>query len=308
MSKSISNSYGPREELYFHKEASRGKRPLIIHVEDRPDMIFWRKIFNPYSESLDVRFVSEHSRWNEKEERKTLAKGKSSIMSLIKGGKLVLSENEIACVDADYDLLIEDTYTETINANPYIFTTKWYAIENIICHHTNLEVLYTALSEDEGCPDFKEFLETKAQKYAPLFLLHLLCRQYGLSDEYSMDALTNDIETIETEELTVREALEQHSDYTATMQCNINELETTIKAKGYEREDYYKIMQGHLLKSQIVYPFFKVQLTKDVPQSKEEEQRLEASIDDFFLFGYSLECLDVIQDIRKEVTVVLDLK
>ena len=251
MSKSILNSYGPREELYLYKEAKRGKRPLTIHVEDRPDMIFWRKIFTPYRDSLDIRFVSAHSRWNEKEERETSAKGKSSIMKVIKDGNLVLSEGEIACVDADYDLLIEDTYTETIKANSYIFTTKWYAIENIICHHTNLEDLFTALSEDEECHNFKEFLENKAQKYAPLFLLHLSCRQCNLSNEYSMDALTSDIEAIETDALTVREALEQHNEYTSTMQCYINELEKHLKANGYEQEDYYKIIQ--IKKISVVY-------------------------------------------------------
>lgn len=305
MSKSILNSYSSREELYLYNEAKRGKRPLTIHVEDKFDRNFWMRMFAPYAKTMDIRYVWQHEKFTKNKESKS--SGKSIVMSMIRDSKICLSQDEIVCVDADYDLLIEDTYTDTINANPYIFTTKWYAVENIICHHTNLEDLFITLSEEDIHLNFKEFLEAEARKYAPMFLLHLVCRQYYNSGEYSMDALTNDIKAIETGTLTVKEALKQHGNYIATMQCYIDELEERIKANGYEREDYYKIMQGHLLKSQIVYPFLKSHLMKDELLSK-EEQRLELSLDDFFLFGYSLEYLDVTQEIREKIAARLNLK
>ena len=111
MSTNILNSYSSRDELYFHSEEKRKKRPLTVHVEDRPDVIFWRKIFAPFEESLDISYVPAHSQWSEQKQRTVSAGGKSMIMTLIQKGKIALSEDEIACVDAVDDWIIADEYT-----------------------------------------------------------------------------------------------------------------------------------------------------------------------------------------------------
>lgn len=304
MSKNISNSYTSRDELLLRPEAKRRKRPLTIHIEDRLDRNFWMKIFAPYAEVLDINYVWQHTRFNG--HRETTSSGKTSIILSIRDSKICPSETEIACIDADYDLLIEDDYTQDIKSNPYIFTTEWHSVENIICHHNNIKAMFFALSEQQKCPDFKAFLEAKAQEYSLLFLLHLSSHQFD-ENEYPIGALTGDIESIEKDELTVPEVLEQHKKFLTAMQDYLNTLEGEIKVKGYERDDYYKIMQGHLLKSQIVYPFIKALLTNGKTLQAKEEQRLESHIEDFFLFGYSVEHLDITQEIRKTIASVLKL-
>lgn len=303
MSRSISNSYTAREELLLYPEAKRGKRPLTIHIEDRFDRNFWMKILAPYADVLDINYVWQHTRFNGHCE--TTSNGKSSIMSSIRDSKICLSETEIACIDADYDLLIDDDYTQYIKSNPYIVTTEWHSVENIICHYDNIKALFFALSDQQKCPDFKEFLETKAQEYAPLFLLHLTSHQFN-KDEYSLKHLTDDIESIENGQLTVLEVLKQHKEYIDGMQVCIDEIESNVKAQGYERDSYYKIIQGHLLMSQIARPYITKILTTAVPSI--DDKRLESYIDDFVSFGFSVEYKDVTTTIREKIALALHLK
>lgn len=305
MSSSIANSYNPREELFLYGESRRAKRPLTIHVEDADDKIFWIKIFESYSNRLDLNFVSQHVRL--KPDKNAESCGKSIIMKMIDDAQINLSENEIACVDADYDLIINDTFSKRMK-NQYIVNTKWYAIENIICHPHNLENLFVELSEKKETPDYAEWIKYESLKYAQLFLLHLSSRRLRKKNEYPVASLAKDITSIIDGDLTVQEVLEQHDNYISDYQYDINTLEEELHDLGYQREDYYKIMQGHTLLKQIVTPYMKETISGDTELVETELQRLETNIESFFRRGYTVENLDVTQEIRERITAVLGLK
>ena len=308
MSKNISNSYTPRDELLLYPESKRGKRPLIIHVEDWLDIIFWRKILAPYEEKVEFQFKSIHSKWNEEKQREASASGVSMIMSLIQEGKLFLSSDEIACVDADYNLLLNEKYSQLVQKNPFIFTTQWYSIENIICHPRNLKIRTINLLQGNNCGiDFQKWLEEKASYYAPLFLLHLTYRQCGQAGDYSKDKLKADIEKIENNIGSVEKTLAKHEEFVSLMSDAVEALKDDLKSKGYEPKDYYKIMQGHMLVHQIVEPFWDSLLRNEYLKRNMDLKDLDSDIKSFFKREYSVEYLDITQEIRNRIDSTLHL-
>ena len=105
-----------------------------------------------------------------------------SATSLAKGKKMVLmntlnttelGRSLIACVDSDYDFLLQGAtnVSRKINRNPYIFQTYGYAIENFHCFAESLhEVCVQATLNDRHILDFPAFLKRYSQIAYPLFL------------------------------------------------------------------------------------------------------------------------------------------
>ena len=84
-----------------------------------------------------------------------------------------LGRSLIACVDSDYDFLLQGAtkVSHKINKNPYIFQTYGYAIENFHCFADSLhEVCVQATLNDRHILDFPAFLKRYSQIAYPLFL------------------------------------------------------------------------------------------------------------------------------------------
>ena len=74
-----------------------------------------------------------------------------------------LGRSLIACVDSDYDFLLQGATNTSrkINRNRYIFQTYTYAIENYHCFAESLhEVCVQATLNDRSILDFNFFLKT----------------------------------------------------------------------------------------------------------------------------------------------------
>lgn len=307
MSKNILNSSGTFDEQMMYAERKRSKKLLNVHVEDDTDKVFWRRVFSSYEDSLEVHFITQHT-YRREDQKETTAKGKCNIMKMIDKHQINLSDTEIACVDADYDLLIDDDYSEQLKTNEYIINTHWHSIENIICHPQNLKHLFLDLSAEDDCPiDYQQWLEDKAECYARLFLLFLTSHIYDES-EYATTKLADDIKDIEEYNKSVADVLDAHKNYLLSMQYCVDELKIKLEQKDYTQKDYYKIMQGHMLFHQIVYPNMVDQLKKYVEKLKTDEKGLEFIISDYFKYSYSVEHLDIIQLIRHDIETALQLQ
>ena len=84
-----------------------------------------------------------------------------------------LGKSLIACVDSDYDFLLQGktSVSHKINSSPYIFQTYAYAIENFHCYAESLhEVCVQATLNDRMLIDFPAFLKRYSQIVYPLFL------------------------------------------------------------------------------------------------------------------------------------------
>ena len=96
---------------------------IVAYVESYDDVYFWRTVLEEFETDKVYFEVMLPS-------RTSLSKGKKSALmnDLGKG----LGEYMIACVDADYDWLLQGRtpISQLICSNPYVFHTYVYAIEN----------------------------------------------------------------------------------------------------------------------------------------------------------------------------------
>lgn len=148
--------------------SKKARRRIIAYVESYDDIAFWRSILQKY-ENDQVYFQVMLP----------------SSTSLTKGKKMVLmntlnessfGEELIACVDGDYDFLLqESTYlSKTLNTNKYIFHTYAYAIENYFCFAESLhDVCVQATLNDKDIFDFKRYLEEFSSIIYDLFLWNI---------------------------------------------------------------------------------------------------------------------------------------
>lgn len=79
-----------------------------------------------------------------------------------------LGRSLIACVDSDYDFLLQGATNTSrkINRNKYIFQTYTYAIENYHCFAESLhEVCVQATLNDRFVMDFNAYLKDTLKSY-----------------------------------------------------------------------------------------------------------------------------------------------
>ena len=87
----------------------------------------------------------------------------------------------------------------------------------------------------------------------------------------------------------------------------VEALKDDLKSKGYEPKDYYKIMQGHMLVHQIVEPFWDSLLRNEYLKRNMDLKDLDSDIKSFFKREYSVEYLDITQEIRNRIDSTLHL-
>lgn len=140
------------------------RRKIVAYVESYDDVLFWRTLLGNYED--DTRYfevmLPSHS---------TLERGKRSVlMNLLYGN---VGQDMIACVDADYDYLIQGA-TQTskeIISNPYVFHTYAYAIENLQCYAPSLHnVCVMVTLNDHAVFDFQTFMRQFSEAIFPLFV------------------------------------------------------------------------------------------------------------------------------------------
>lgn len=143
----------------------RARRRIVAYVESYDDIAFWRTLLSEFENEeryFQVMLPSATS----------LAKGKKMVlMNTLNTSEL--GRSLIACVDSDYDFLLQGAtkVSHKINKNPYIFQTYGYAIENFHCFADSLhEVCVQATLNDRHILDFPAFLKRYSQIAYPLFL------------------------------------------------------------------------------------------------------------------------------------------
>jgi hypothetical protein len=107
------------------------KHRIVAYVESYDDISFWRSLFDEYENEKYHFEVMLPARSN-------LSKGKKQAMMNMLGK--AFGKNMIACVDSDYDYLLQGATSTSRNMieNPYILHTYTYAIENYQCYAESL--------------------------------------------------------------------------------------------------------------------------------------------------------------------------
>ena len=113
--------------LYFEAanklNSKSARQKIVAYVESYDDVFFWRSVLSD--------FENEHRYFEVMlPSRLTLTKGKKQVLMNLLEERV--GDNMIACVDADYDYLLQGAtaVSEKIIHSRYVFHTYVYAIEN----------------------------------------------------------------------------------------------------------------------------------------------------------------------------------
>ncbi len=115
--------------------SKKARRRIVAYVESYDDIYFWRTVLSEFENEKRYFEVMLPSKIN-------LTRGKKSVLMnfLEEGGRNmedgdILGRDMIACVDADYDYLIQGRthQSQRILNSPYVFHTYVYAIEDFQC-------------------------------------------------------------------------------------------------------------------------------------------------------------------------------
>ena len=160
----------------------KAKRRIVAYVESYDDVSFWRSVFADFEDDnfyFEVMLPSQNS----------LCKGKKSVLMNQLGSRL--GDNMVACVDSDYDYLLQGVTSTSrqINNSRYVFQTYAYAIENYQCYADSLhEACVMATLNDHPLIDFVGFMTMYSQIAYPLFVWSVwFYRKRNLSEFSLMD-------------------------------------------------------------------------------------------------------------------------
>ena len=143
------------------------RKRIVAYVEAYDDIFFWRTVLSEFENDRIYFEVMLPSRQN-------LTKGKKSALMSLLNSKV--GDSMIACVDADYDYLLQGTtaVSKQINENPYIFHTYVYAIENYQCYAPSLHDVSVAVAlNDHIIFDFEDYLRQYSETIFPLFVWNI---------------------------------------------------------------------------------------------------------------------------------------
>ena len=228
----------------------KARRKIVAYVESYDDISFWRALLADYEDNtryFEVMLPSQDS----------LAKGKKTVLMNHLGKQL--GENMIACVDSDYDFLLQGAtnVSRKINRNPYIFQTYGYAIENFHCFAESLhEVCVQATLNDRHILDFPAFLKRYSQIAYPLFLWNVWFYRRHDTHTFPMYDFNS---YVRLQEINLRHPYSVLDAMQRTVSAKLSEMETRfpqyiedvdrlgeeLRKLGLVPDNTYLYMQGH---------------------------------------------------------------
>lgn len=235
------------------------KKRVVAYVESYDDVFFWRSVLEEF-QSDDIKFeVMLPSRTN-------LSKGKKNAMMNQLGQQL--GECMIACVDADYDYLMQGCteFSLSFIQNPYVFHTYVYAIENYQCYAKGLhEACVMATLNDREVINFQAYLEEYSRIIWPLFVWSIWVYRHDLYKEYSLmdfcyDVTYHDInpyhpeKTLEFVRRKVNQKLAIMQQRYPEAKSSYPRLREELLSLGVTPETTYLYIQGHSLMEGVVLP------------------------------------------------------
>ena len=240
-------------------KSKTARKKIVAYVESYDDIFFWRTVLDEFEDEhcyFEIMLPS----------RSTLGKGKKLVLMNRLGPQL--GNYMIACVDADYDYLMQDA-TQTsrlVNRNPYVFHTYVYAIENYQCYAESLHrVCVMATLNDRQVVDFEGFMREYSCIIWPLFVWSVWVyrndryRDFTLS-EFGTTVSFNELNVYHPE-LTLDYVRRKVNRKMSWLQRHFPEarkgygpLKAELLQLGVTPETTYLYIQGHTLFDNVVSP------------------------------------------------------
>lgn len=157
-------------------KSKQSKRRIVVYVESYDDIFFWRTVLSRFENEQRYFEVMLPS-------HKKLERGKKA--ALMAG----LGEAMIACVDADYDYLLQGATQQSrkVLESPYVFHTYAYAIESLQCYSPSLHNVCVAITlNDHRIFDFENYLTQYSEAVFPLFVWSVWAYRSGCHNKFSL--------------------------------------------------------------------------------------------------------------------------
>lgn len=240
-------------------QGKRKRRRIVAYVESYDDVLFWRTVLSDFENEeryFEVMLPTRNS----------LSKGKKkAIMSMLSAGG---GKNMIACVDADYDYLLQGCTeaSKVVIGNPYVFHTYVYAIENYQCYAPSLHnVCVMATLNDHAIFDFTGFFSDFSEIIFPLFVWNILLYRTGDYHDFTMTDMNHVLEMGRFPVHDPQPALEKLSKKVNSKLGEVRRKHPGMKEKhealakeleslGITPQTTYLYIQGHHLFDAIVTP------------------------------------------------------
>ena len=259
--------------------SKRARRKVVAYVESYDDVFFWRQILSQVETDRVCFEVMLPSREQRLERGK-----KAALMSMLKGKT---GHDMVACVDADYDYLIQGA-SETsrrILQSPYVFHTYAYAIESLQCYAPSLHDVAVAVTlNDREVFDMEQYLRDFSQAIYPLFVWNIW---YYRSPDYAEFTITDFLRVVEVSKFgftqaddiirNVRRKAARKADQLRRQHPEAKQSWLRVKddllALGVNASNTYLYIQGHHLFDKVVIPMLHKVCDKLVRLRQEEIQQ-----------------------------------
>ena len=252
----------------------KARRRIVVYVESYDDVFFWRSVLGRYEDdklTFDIMLPSRNQH---------LDRGKkAAISNMLKG----VGRDMIACVDADYDYILQGAteMSRQMLENPYIFHTYAYAIENFQCYAKGLhETCVMVTLNDHRIFNFERFLLSYSQTIWPLFVWHVVFLQrrkmtmhFDMCEFNKVVVLPsvriqNPQWAIEYLSKKVRAKMFQLERRFPKLKDALPETERMLRDLGINDNNTYLYIQGHHLFDLVVSPV--VQTVCDILRNEQE--------------------------------------
>ena len=259
----------------------RARRRIVAYVESYDDIFFWRTVLSSFEDASRYFEVMLPSKENKLERGK-----KAALMSLI-GEKV--GNDMIACVDADYDYLLQGAspLSKAILNNPFVFHTYAYSIENLQCFAGGLHEICVAVTlNDHLVFDFPDFFSRYSRIVFPLFVWNIWHYRMGRYAEFTLTDFNRMIdygrfsfhrteEQLGKLQSRVDHKLRQLRQRHPNAKASWIEVKTDLLRLGVTPETTYLYIQGHHLFDALVAPLL-TKVCERLIREREEEIRQQA--------------------------------
>ena len=158
-------------------KGKNARRRIVAYVESYDDIYFWRTVLGSFEDNTRYFEVMLPSKVN-------LTRGKKSVlMNFLKGEPL--GKAMIACVDADYDYLMQGRTpsSKKVLESPYVFHTYVYAIENFQCYAPSLhDVCVSVTLNDHRIFDFLDYFTRFSEMWSIMLYRNGNHSKFSISD------------------------------------------------------------------------------------------------------------------------------
>ena len=235
--------------------AKQARRRIVAYVESYDDIFFWRTVLSRFEN--EQRYFEVMLPSHQKLER-----GKKAALSA------GLGEALIACVDADYDYLLQGStpLSKRMLESPYVFHTYAYAIESLQCYASSLHDVCVAVTlNDHRIFDFADYLRQYSEAIFPLFVWSVWFYRTGRHNKFSLSDFNRIIDpggfnVLDPEPSLIhlrRKVNTKIRQLQAEYPNNKEEyltLKEQIKSLGVTAQTTYLYIQGHHLFDTVVVP------------------------------------------------------